>query len=203
MTPGSSSDTAADHTARSWWRGRSLHLNHLQRRHHYYSFSLFPLLLLLHHHHLLLLLLLLLPPPPPSLASYFYLTPTAPLFLLVFANAPAEWAGSAPTCPPIIILTGFNLNNAACGFHRHARARLIISRTNSPTRYPSMVYPPPRPSHHYIFPLSHPPTQRDDLSLSSILFHPLSLSLSSFFVSSSFLPSFLPSFLHLSGSPFR
>lgn len=47
-----------------------------------------------------------------------------------------------PSCPPIIILTGFNLNNAACGFHRHARARLIISRTNSPTRYPSMVYHP-------------------------------------------------------------
>lgn len=59
-----------------------------------------------------------------------------------------SWLG--PSCPPIIILTGFNLNNAACGFHRHARARLIISRTNSPTRYPSMVYHPT--SYHYIFP---------------------------------------------------
>jgi len=63
-----------------------------------------------------------------------------------------------PSCPPIIILTGFNLNNAACGFHRHARARLIISRTNSPTRYPSMVYTtPPLAGHHYIFSLPPPP----------------------------------------------
>lgn len=29
---------------------------------------------------------------------------------------------------PIIILAGFNLNNTACGFHWHSRARLIISR---------------------------------------------------------------------------
>lgn len=57
-----------------------------------------------------------------------------------------------PSCPPIIILTGFNLNNAACGFHRHARARLIISRTNSPTRYPSMVYHPTSPATIIFFP---------------------------------------------------
>lgn len=60
------------------------------------------------------------------------------------------------TCPPIIILTRFNLNNAACGFHRHARARLIISRTNSPTRYPSMIYPPPRQPPLYFSPLRPP-----------------------------------------------
>lgn len=63
--------------------------------------------------------------------------------------------GRGLSCPPIIILTGFNLNNAACGFHRHARARLIISRTNSPTRYPSMVYTtPPRRPPLYFFPSS-------------------------------------------------
>lgn len=87
-------------------------------------------------------------PPPPSrphrrflLLSLPLFSPLTPLFLLVFANAiPRNEPALGPSCPPIIILTGFNLNNAACGFHRHARAGLIISRTNSPTRYPLMVH---------------------------------------------------------------
>lgn len=148
MIPGSSGDTAADHSPRSWWRGRSLHLNHL--RHHFTSFPperlsrpwLCPRLFLL---------------PPLS----FSLPPALlrrPLFLLVFANAiPRNEPAWAESCPPIIILTGFNLNNAACGFHRYARARLIISRTNSPTRYPSMGIPTPlhRPPLYFsLFPLS-------------------------------------------------
>lgn len=87
-------------------------------------------------------------PPPPSrphrrflLLSLPPFSPLTPLFLLVFANAiPRNEPALGPSCPPIIILTGFNLNNAACGFHRHARPGLIISRTNSPTRYPLMVH---------------------------------------------------------------
>lgn len=48
----------------------------------------------------------------------------------------------SPCCSPIISLAGFNLNNAACGFYidmPDAQARLIISRTHSPIRYPSML----------------------------------------------------------------
>lgn len=125
------------------------------------------------HHHLTSSLSrpFLLPPPRPPSSSpstppTLFSTTLDPLLLslfdlslsfsrLLFSSSYSQmrsrgmsWLG--PSCPPIIILTGFNLNNAACGFHRHARARLIISRTNSPTRYPSMVYHPT--SYHYIFP---------------------------------------------------
>lgn len=131
-------------------------------------------------------------PPPPSLhlfpssassPSQLLLLPLL-LFLLLLYLTPYSYSvpprirkcarGMSrldPTCPPIIILTGFNLNNAACGFHRHARARLIISRTNSPTRYPSMVCIPlaPRAATIIFFPSSIRSIYSPDPPLPTIL----------------------------------
>ena len=57
-------------------------------------------------------------------------TPT----IIYIRKCTREMSRRSPSCPPIIILTRFNLNNAACGLP-DARARLIISRTYSPIRY--------------------------------------------------------------------
>lgn len=154
MTPGSSGDTAADHSPRSWWRGRSLHpratsiiTSPPRSPGRFFSHRLAR-----PHRPLLPLPLSFLPPLIlSSSVSSISLSFSRLLFPSSYSQMRSRgmsWLG--PSCPPIIILTGFNLNNAACGFHRHARARLIISRTNSPTRYPSMVYHPT--SYHYIFP---------------------------------------------------
>ena len=174
MTPGSSGDTTADHSSRSWWRGRSLHPRatsiitsptHSPGR--FFSHPPLPPSSFLFLLSLSLSLSLSsplfsanLPWSSPRFLQSLSLSRTSsawPTPLVFFSSSYSQmrsrgmsWLG--PSCPPIIILTGFNLNNAACGFHRHARARLIISRTNSPTRYPSMVYHPTLPATIIFFP---------------------------------------------------